>query len=126
MSVNTLKWIPIQWTIIVLKMAKRAPGGSLPCWLAVYLISSPGPGGYGPIRRKSDGRKLYLRPGQHYSKAQAKRMFALPKVMRTLSVKCLTNTVMNVDQVKKIKYDEICSKIEAIANEPVRTGEDDD
>ena len=62
------------------------------------------------------------------SKAQAKRMFALAKGDADIVRKVLDEYgYERSDQVKKIKYDEICTKIEAMANEPVREpGEDDD
>jgi hypothetical protein len=61
------------------------------------------------------------------SKAQAKRMFALAKGDADIVRKVLEEYgYERSDQVKKIKYDEICTKIEAMANEPVREpGEDD-
>jgi len=61
------------------------------------------------------------------SKAQAKRMFALAKGDADTVRKVLEEYgYERSDQVKKIKYDEICTKIEAMANEPVREpGEDD-
>jgi len=61
------------------------------------------------------------------SKAQAKRMFALAKGDADIVRKVLDEYgYERSDQVKKIKYDEICTKIEAMANEPVREpGEDD-
>jgi len=61
------------------------------------------------------------------SKAQAKRMFALAKGNADIVRKVLDEYgYERSDQVKKIKYDEICTKIEAMANEPVREpGEDD-
>jgi hypothetical protein len=61
------------------------------------------------------------------SKAQAKRMFALAKGDADI-VRIVLDEYgyERSDQVKKIKYDEICTKIEAMANEPVREpGEDD-
>ena len=55
------------------------------------------------------------------SKAQAKRMFALAKGDADIVRKVLDEYgYERSDQVKKIKYDEICTKIEAMANEPVR------
>ena len=62
------------------------------------------------------------------SKAQAKRMFALAKGDADIVRKVLDKYgYERSDQVKKIKYDEICTKIEAMANVPVREpGEDDD
>ncbi len=62
------------------------------------------------------------------SKAQAKRMFALAKGDADIVRKVLEEYgYERSDQVKKIKYDEICTKIETMANEPVREpGEDDD
>ena len=54
------------------------------------------------------------------SKAQAKRMFALAKGDADIVRKVLDEYgYERSDQVKKIKYDEICTKIEAMANEPV-------
>lgn len=62
------------------------------------------------------------------SKAQAKRMFALSKGNAEIVRQVLDEYgYERSDQVKKTEYDEICSKIEAMANEPVREpGEDDD
>ncbi len=62
------------------------------------------------------------------SRAQAKRMFALAKGDADIVRKVLEEYgYERSDQVKKIKYDEICTKIETMANEPVREpGEDDD
>lgn len=54
------------------------------------------------------------------SKAQAKRMFALAKGDADIVRKVLDEYgYERSDQVKKLKYDEICTKIEAMANEPV-------
>jgi hypothetical protein len=54
------------------------------------------------------------------SKAQAKRMFALAKGDADIVRKVLDEYgYERSDQVKKIKYDEICTKIEAMSNEPV-------
>jgi len=54
------------------------------------------------------------------SKAQAKRMFALAKGDADIVRKVLDEYgYERSDQVNKLKYDEICTKIEAMANEPV-------
>lgn len=78
---------------------------------------------------KVTGRKRYATDQDGtISKAQAKRMFALAKGDADIVRKVLEEYgYERSDQVKKIKYDEICTKIEAMANEPVREpGEDDD
>lgn len=77
---------------------------------------------------KVTGRKRYATDQDGtISKAQAKRMFALAKGDADIVRKVLDEYgYERSDQVKKIKYDEICTKIEAMANEPVREpGEDD-
>jgi len=77
---------------------------------------------------QTGGRKVYTDQDGTISKAQAKRMFALAKGDADIVRKVLDKYgYERSDQVKKIKYDEICTKIEAMANEPVREpGEDDD
>jgi len=77
---------------------------------------------------KVTGQKRYATDQDStISKAQAKRMFALAKGNADIVRKVLDEYgYERSDQVKKIKYDEICTKIEAMANEPVREpGEDD-
>lgn len=77
---------------------------------------------------KVTGRKRYATDQDGtISKAQAKRMFALANGDADIVRKVLDEYgYERSDQVKKIKYDEICTKIEAMANEPVREpGEDD-
>ena len=78
---------------------------------------------------KVTGRKRYATDQDGtISRAQAKRMFALAKGDADIVRKVLEEYgYERSDQVKKIKYDEICTKIETMANEPVREpGEDDD
>lgn len=77
---------------------------------------------------KVSGRKRYATDQDGtISKAQAKRMFALSKGNAEIVRQVLDEYgYERSDQVKKTEYDEICSKIEAMANEPVREpGEDD-
>jgi len=65
-------------------------------------------------------QKVYTDQDGTISKAQAKRMFALAKGDADIVRKVLDEYgYERSDQVKKLKYDEICTKIEAMANEPV-------
>ncbi len=77
--------------------------------------------------QKTGRQRYYTDQDGTISKAQAKRMFALAKGDADIVRKVLDEYgYERSDQVKKIKYDEICTKIEAMANEPIREpGEDD-
>jgi len=63
-------------------------------------------------------QKVYTDQDGTISKAQAKRMFALAKGNAEIVKRVLNDYgYEKSEQVEKIKYDEICSKIEQLAQQ---------